>query len=296
MTAPGSAAEPPLLSEAAPAKINLGLRTGALMPDGRRQIEGPVAFVEVGDRLVFRPADTLTLEVVGPFAGALAQTPGADNLVMRAARDVASRFGCRDGAAITLHKHLPVASGIGGGSADAAATLRGLSRLWGLTPAAGALEALAAGLGADVPVCVGGRAAMLMGTGEQTRPVGLPGLHLVLANDGVAVPTAEVYRAHARRSPQAPALVADPRQRFGLADLAGLENALTAAALEVHPGLAGVAEALMALPGAGPVRMSGSGGTWFALFADADAAAAGARALAAAHPGWWVVATRTPAG
>ena len=183
-----------LLEETAPAKVNLFLHVVGRRSDGYHLLDSLAVFPAVGDALRATPAEVLSLALAGPFGGALQAEP--DNLVLRAARGLAELTGVRTGAYLTLAKTLPVASGIGGGSADAAAALRLLGRLWGVAPAAEALRALALRLGADVPVCLAGRPARMGGVGEVLSPApALPAFGLVLINPGVAVATPEVFRA-----------------------------------------------------------------------------------------------------
>ncbi|MEZ5865086.1 MAG: 4-(cytidine 5'-diphospho)-2-C-methyl-D-erythritol kinase [Geminicoccaceae bacterium] len=183
-----------LLVETARAKLNLDLLVTGRREDGYHELDSLVVFVPLADRLTFEHAPGLSLEVTGPFAGGLG--PAEDNLVLRAARMLAAAAGRSPAFAIRLEKLLPVASGIGGGSADAAATLRGLARLFGLDWPADRLRELGLDLGADVPVCLWGRPARLRGIGERLDPVrGLPGLPLVLVNPGIGLGTAAVFRA-----------------------------------------------------------------------------------------------------
>lgn len=269
----------------APAKINLTLHVTGRRADGYHLLDSLVAFADVGDRLRAVEAATLTLAITGPQA---AQLPVQDdNLVLRAAR----LLGAGRGAAITLDKVLPVASGIGGGSADAAATLRMLAGLWGLPlPPQPALLSL----GADVPVCLAGHAVRMTGVGEGLEPATLPPAWLVLANPGVAVPTPAVFAALTRRD-HAPMPRSLPRL-VSTADLAAfllmMRNDLEAPAMQIAPAIARCKAALSALPGCHVARMSGSGATCFGLFSDPLTAAAAARALQAAEPGWWVAAAR----
>ena len=181
-----------MLIEIARAKLNLALHVRARRPDGYHALETLFAFVEHGDVLRLAPAKVSSFRIGGPFAGAL--TGEGDNLVTRAAARFAETFG--GGAhAIELHKHLPVASGIGGGSADAAATLRALAKLHGVALEDPRLFAIADGLGSDVPACLLGKTAIGKGRGEQLQPVpGMPGTPVLLVNPGVAVSTAEVFR------------------------------------------------------------------------------------------------------
>ncbi len=249
-----------------------------------------VAFADIGDEIVATPADGLSLEVTGPEAASLT-TVGDDNLVLRAARGLAAHFGVAPCAAVRLEKHLPVASGIGGGSSDAAATLRALAMLWRRSLDDGAVR-IAATLGADLPVCLAGRAAWISGIGERLDPLPeMPTLGIVLANPRRELPTASVFRARqgdfttAERAPlalsDAPALIAMLRQ---------CRNDLTEAAVGLVPEITTVLSRLVQLPDAYLTRMSGSGATCFALFDDREAAERAAAILTIAEPRWWVKA------
>lgn len=273
------------VTETARAKINLTLHVTGQRGDGYHLLDSLVVFADLGDRITVTPAEGLGLTITGPEGAGL--TADGDNLVLRAA----AAFGVAKGAAITLDKCLPVASGIGGGSADAAATLVALSRLWqvGLPDAGAVLR-----LGADVPVCLAGHPARMEGVGEVVRPLphALPAAHLVLVNPRVQVSTPVVFKGLARKdNPPMPAEL--PRLK-SLAELAAFlmmqRNDLEAPALSVQPVIGQVKAALGGQPGCQLARMSGSGATCFGLFADPLTAAAAARAIRAAHPGWWVEA------
>ena len=268
--------------EFAPAKVNLALHVCGRRADGYHLLDSLVVFADMGDVVRAEPAEALTLDVTGPFGAALAGE--ADNLVLRAARALAAAAGVAAQARITLEKHLPVASGIGGGSADAAAALRVLARLWNV-PAANADLALR--LGADVPVCLAGKAARMGGIGEVLAPAPvLPTCGLLLVNPGVAVATPAVFKARTGAfSPplDLPGAWADAAAMA--ADLARLGNDLEAPAVALAPAIGAVLAALRALPGVLLARMSGSGATCFALFASAGEAATAAARVARA--GWW---------
>ena len=277
----------------APAKINLFLHVGDRRPDGYHALESLVVFVHAGDRLSLTPSETLSLSLEGPFAAGLAED--GDNLVLRAARALAEHAGFTDGAAITLTKNLPVASGIGGGSADAAAALRGLAKLWGFGGDPAELRAIAETLGSDVPVCVDSCTSWMEGRGEIVAPVaGVPSVAMVLVNPGIAVPTAPVFRALTQRTGVGGAA----RSGFGtgaatLADyLRTTRNDLEAPALQIAPVIGAVLNALRAQPGVLLARMSGSGATCFALFEDDATAATAAQTIGREHPAWWVSATQ----
>lgn len=279
----------------APAKLNLFLHVGPPRDtDGRHPLESLVAFADIGDTLIAGPAEALSLTVDGPFALGLADEP--DNLVLWAARALAQEARRAPQAALRLTKRLPVASGIGGGSADAAAALRALNALWGLNRKTGELEAIAAPLGADVPVCVAACPAVMTGTGETLGPApSLPaGVGVVLVNPGAPVPTGPVYRAFDALMPARPDFAGPPLpERFRdfadlVAALAARRNDLETAAISLAPGITDVLAALRAAPGVAFARMSGSGATCFGLTTDRAAAARAADALA--RPGWWVAA------
>lgn len=277
-------------SSFAPAKINLTLRVGPPRADGLHPLDSVIAFADVGDTVVAEDAESLLLSVAGPFAPALAGE--IDNLVVRAARALAAEAGVAPRAALMLEKRLPIASGIGGGSSDAAAALRCLDRLWRTGAGADDLERLARALGADVPVCVRAAAARMRGVGDVLAPLALPSLYAVLVNPGVPSPTGAVYRAF-DALPAAPDWKPDEPPVAGEALgpwLAAGRNDLTEPAIQVAPETGDALAALaLAAPGA-PVRVSGSGATCFALARDADHAARIAATVD--RPGWWVVATR----
>lgn len=269
--------------EFAPAKINLALHVTGQRADGYHLLDSLVVFADVGDRIEAAPAPDLSLAITGPQAPHLTVTD--DNLVLRAARAMGAA------AALTLHKTLPVASGIGGGSADAAATLRLLSRITG-RPLPDAAVTLA--LGADVPVCLAGRSVRMQGVGEVITPFAAPRVWAVLANPGVAVPTPAVFRALTSRQnpPLPPELPPMGTPQALAAFLHAQRNDLEPAAIAVAPVIAACKAALAALPGCLLARMSGSGATCFALFDDEGAARAAADTLHSAHPDWWIAATR----
>ncbi len=272
------------LTEAAPAKVNLTLLITGRRDDGYHLLDSLVVFGPAADRLHAAPAEGLTLQVTGPFAAGLCDEP--DNLVMRAARALAAWAGRPATAALTLEKHLPVASGIGGGSADAAAALRLLARLWRITPPATVLADIAAGLGADVPVCLDSRPARMRGIGEQIGPAPLlPSCGLLLVNPGVPLATAPVFRARTGgfSSPHDwPQAWTDATAMAHALAAAG--NDLQDAACRVCAPVAAVLDHLARLPGVLLSRMSGSGATCFALFATPEAAVAAASGL---PPAWW---------
>lgn len=281
------------ISETAPAKVNLALHVTGRRGDGYHLLDTLVVFAEAADRVTVRPAAGDTLTLTGPFAGGL---PADDaNLVARARDMLRARAGGRAfPVAIALEKNLPVAAGIGGGSSDAAATLRALARLWGLGLGADELAGAALALGADLPMCLAAEPLVARGIGEALTPVaGLPQLHMVLANPGVAVATPAVFGALTRRDGAAlPALPARP-DFAGLAGwLSATRNDLEAAAAALAPDIASCLAALRG-SGAALARMSGSGATCFGLFGSRQDAARAAAAIAAARPSWYIAATRT---
>jgi 4-diphosphocytidyl-2-C-methyl-D-erythritol kinase len=268
----------------APAKVNLYLRITGRRGDGYHLLDSLAVFAGLGDRVSARAADRLELTLAGPEAAALGVEP--DNLVLRAARALAEAAGIPAAAALLLEKRLPVASGIGGGSADAAAALRVLDALWAARLGPDGLRRLAAGLGADVPVCVESRPAQMRGVGEALSAVpALPPLGLLLANPRLPLATQAVFRA------RAPAFSAEAAMPAGFADAAALAdwlrplgNDLQDAAIGLCPPVAEVLHAIAAQPGCLLARMSGSGATCFGLFPDPARAGAAAAALPA---GWW---------
>lgn len=279
-----TAAETP--SEAAPAKVNLYLHLRGRRADGYHLLESLAVFPAIADQLTVEPGTGLSLAISGPFAGEL--VPESDNLVLRAGRTLAAAHGIAPNAALHLEKRLPVASGIGGGSSDAAAALRLLGRHWGVSIP----EGVALGLGADVPVCLNApRPQLMSGIGEELCPApALPAFWMVLANPRVAVGTGAVFAAvKDRDNPPGP-----PPPAAGFPDFEALcgwlrqqRNDLQPAAVELCPP---IGETLAALAQAPLSRMSGSGATCFALHADETAAMAQAEFLTRNRPGWWVAA------
>jgi 4-diphosphocytidyl-2-C-methyl-D-erythritol kinase len=265
------------MQETAYAKLNLALHVRERRPDGYHRIETVFAFCEAGDLLRVENSEELTLAIEGEFASSL--TADDDNLVLRAARALQARFGA-GGAHLVLDKRLPVAAGIGGGSADAAAALRLLTRWWDLDPEPSLLRALAAKLGADVIACLLSRPARGEGRGDQLVPFAdgeLAGAPVLLLNPRVELSTAQVFRAW------------DGEDRGPLGDWRDGRNDLEAAARRLVPE---VAEMLEALAGARFVRMSGSGATCFGLYSSESERDSAAAAIASGRPDWWLLATR----
>jgi 4-diphosphocytidyl-2-C-methyl-D-erythritol kinase len=279
------------LVEKACAKINLTLRVFGRREDGYHELESLVAFADLGDKLDLEPDGASGLEISGPFAGACG--PLADNLILKAARALAERVDGLAGGRFLLQKALPVAAGIGGGSADAAAALRLLARLNGLALDDPRLAAAALATGADVPVCLDPRPRVMRGVGDLlSEPFVLPPLPALLVNPGVPLPTRDVFAAYAgSEGSKKPAGTPAHALEAALTFLAGYDNDLTKAAIACHPVVTEVLMALRALPGVQLVRMSGSGPTCFALFRAQGEADAAACRLSVERKDWWVRAT-----
>jgi 4-diphosphocytidyl-2-C-methyl-D-erythritol kinase len=280
------------LVETAPAKVNLTLRVLGRRDDFYHEIESLVAFADSGDRLSFSRGGKLALTVRGPSAAQAGE--GEDNLVLKAARELAERRPDIVLGAFRLDKRLPVAAGLGGGSADAGAALRLIAQANGLARDDPHLYAAARATGADVPVCLDPRARIMRGIGEVLSfPLALPPLPAVLVNPGVALATKAVFAAW-RPAAGHPVVhdltaVAKLSSRDQLVHfLAAQSNDLEGPAIALAPAIAGVLTALRGLPGCKLARMSGSGATCFALFAAAAAAREAAKILRGEYPHWWV--------
>ena len=276
----------------APAKLNFYLHVLGRRDTGYHDLDSLVVFAAVGDVVSVHPAAEISLQIDGPFADDV--PGGGDNLVLRAAEALAERTGMQAGAAITLTKNLPVASGIGGGSADAAATIKALVRLWGVHPGTHDLSGLALDLGADVPVCLFGRPAFMGGIGEQLEPApDLPDAALVLVNPGVAVSTPEVFGARVGVFSSGARFEGESVNAAGLADgLRGGGNDLFAPAMKVAPEIGEVISVIEATDGCLLARMSGSGATCFGLYETMAAADSATHAIQAARAAWWATAAR----
>ncbi len=269
-----------MIVELAPAKINLALHVRRRRDDGYHELETLFAFLKHGDSISLEPAVSSSFAVTGPFADGLAGE--GDNLVTRAVRRFEEVFGTVGPLSIVLDKHLPIASGIGGGSADAAATLRAMARLTGVAADDARLFTIAEGLGADVPACLLGRSAVGTGKGEQLQPVaGLVDTPVLLVNPGVAVSTGPVFKAW------------DGVDRGGIGEgdllaraIAG-RNDLEPPARALAPVIGDVVALLKAQPGVVLARMSGSGATCFVLFDTVAARTSAAAAVKSRQPGWW---------
>lgn len=262
------------LTEPAPAKVNLALHVRGKLPDGRHRIETVFAFCTDGDTLAASAADELSLTVGGPFAGQLGDAD--DNLVIRAARTLREAAGVSAGAQLALTKRLPVAAGLGGGSADAAAALRLLTRLWRIDP--GHAEAVAPAIGADVPACLLSLTARGAGAGDEVELIdaGVSGAPVLLVNPRVALPTADVFARW------------NGEDKGALGDWRAGRNDLEPAAVELVPLVGAVLAWLGVQAGAEVVRMTGSGATCFALF---DSEEARDRSAVAVPREWWRLAS-----
>lgn len=277
--------------EFAPAKVNLFLHVTGKRDDGYHLLDSLVVFADVGDHVGIAPSDTLILEHTGPFGNALPDP--SENLIMRAAKALQSAHNISSGAHITLAKNLPVASGIGGGSADAAAALRGLCQLWGIDAGSQSVADLALSLGADVPVCLRGRSTIMRGIGENFINLDdCPPIPAILVNPGVGVSTPTVFKARNGDFTELANWTGgnnDPA--IFIQALVNTRNDLEPPAISLTPVIADVLGALRNLEGVQLTRMSGSGATCFALFTNAEAAQAGAAQLKHDHPEWWAMAT-----
>ncbi|MFM9940686.1 MAG: 4-(cytidine 5'-diphospho)-2-C-methyl-D-erythritol kinase [Hyphomicrobiaceae bacterium] len=281
-----------MLEEFAPAKVNLTLVVHGCRPDGYHELDSLVVFASVGDHLTFEPGGPLALTTSGAYATAITD----ENLVLKAVRRAAALSPHLDVGQFTLAKQLPVAAGLGGGSADAAAALRLLRRA---NPEAAARidwKAVAAACGADVPVCLAGKAARMQGVGETVTPlVSLPPLACVIANPRVALSTADVFRA-LRAPPVGAGLpVSFPHRFRSSTDLVAFvrsgRNDLEPPAMALCPVIGDVLQALSACGDCLVARMSGSGPSCFAVFSSGASADRAAMALRQQHPDWWIAAT-----
>jgi 4-diphosphocytidyl-2-C-methyl-D-erythritol kinase len=282
--------------EDAPAKVNLTLRVLGRRRDGHHNIASLVAFATLADKLVFAPGGPLKLVVRGPTAAKTGKL--ANNLVLKAARLLAAEIDGLTLGRFTLTKNLPVAAGLGGGSADAAATLRLLARANHLKRDDPRIRKAARRLGADVPVCLDPRARAMRGIGEiLSGPVRIPKLHVVLVNPGAALATKDVFARHDRqrkcgssKSREGKATVPRKLPAF-ITMLAASGNDLEPAAISLTPVVATALAILRNSPRCRIARMSGSGATCFGVFSSSRAARTAARKIKAAHPHWWVSAS-----
>jgi len=287
----------PALIEEGRAKVNLSLRVVGRRADGYHDLESVVAFADCADRLTLEPGDELKLTTTGPLAAACGDM--ADNLVVKAAKLLAEAVPNLKLGAFALDKVLPVAAGIGGGSADAAAALRLLVRLNDLSLDDPRLQKVALATGADVPVCLFSRACDMTGVGEQLLPLMLPSMPCVMVNPRVPVATKDVFQALGLRNGEllvgatsvldAPAW---PGEGASIADwvntLETVANDLEAPAMRIEPVIGDVLEALRGSAGVKLARMSGSGATCFAIYGASAEAHAAAENIRRDHSGWWV--------
>jgi len=274
------------LAEKAPAKINLTLRVHGRRADGYHDLESLVVFADLADKLTLQPANQERLEITGPFASA--SGPVAENLVFRACAAIRDRFGDLKGGHFLLEKNIPVAAGLGGGSADAGAALRLVANANGLALDDDRLMSAARAVGADVPVCLDPRPRIMRGVGELlSQPLHLPPLPAVLVNPGVPLATRDVFAKVTIEQKERPSGDV-PRELDGLIEFLRQDvNDLTAAASACAPVVAEVLHALQRLPAVKLARMSGSGATCFALFGTFAEAAAAAQQLSGRKT-WWV--------
>ncbi|WP_316166850.1 MULTISPECIES: 4-(cytidine 5'-diphospho)-2-C-methyl-D-erythritol kinase [unclassified Bradyrhizobium] len=297
MPASGTECSADWLSDQARAKVNLTLRVVGRRADGYHDLESIVAFADCADQLGLAPGPELALTAAGPLAAACGET--SDNLVLKAARLLSDAVPDLKFGAFTLEKVLPVAAGIGGGSADAAAALRLLARLNGLALDDPRLVAVALKTGADVPVCLASQACDMTGVGEKLLPLDIPVLPCVMVNPRVPVATKDVFQALGLRPGDLRVGVTDvvtapawPEAGASITDwvhaLERVPNDLEQPALKVQPVIADVLATLGTCAGALLVRMSGSGATCFAIFGDAAEAQTAGRRIGTDHPEWWV--------
>lgn len=280
-------------AEAAHAKVNLALHVTGRRADGYHTLESLVVFAGLGDELEAVPATADTLAITGPFAAAVGNTE--TNLVLRAVRAFRERWPGRvpDGLSLALRKNLPVAAGLGGGSADTAAALRLLAGLATTPVPADQLHALALTLGADVPACLLSRPCLLGGIGESIRPLAdFPACHLVLVNPLIPVVTADVFRRLTRHDHPGLPPLPDPLTRLTLLGLwlEETRNDLEHAAEAVAPVIGTLIAGMRQRQGCILARMSGSGATVFGLFGSSAQAHQAAHDLRASHPDFWVAA------
>jgi 4-diphosphocytidyl-2-C-methyl-D-erythritol kinase len=270
------------------AKVNLFLQVTGKRTDGYHLLESLVVFADRGDRITVQEAEDLTLKVSGPFSTAIDSTE--ENLVIKAAQKLKSESGIDKGARISLEKNLPVAAGIGGGSADAAATLKSLNTLWNIGFSEDRLSQIGLSLGADIPACLYGRPAIMSGIGEHISGiVDFPEFYILLVNEGSSLATKDVFKRLKSTKKTPPSVDFNGltvRELFTA--LRSMPNDLAAPALQIVPAIGTVLAMIREQKGCDLARMSGSGATCFGLFAEGDAARKAAKAIQAKHPGWWV--------
>ena len=288
-----------MITEIAPAKINLYLHVGGVREDGLHDLASLFVFAQKGDRIIVRDSDIISLVISGPFAKDLKEFPVQQNLVWQAATALCEFAGKNFGAAIELEKNLPVAAGIGGGSADAGAALRALIKLWRIEISDDDLSTIAFALGADVPACLARAPVHVCGAGENITPgLSLPGLWVCLVNPRVPTLTGPIFQRFDEENPYpiSPRLFLSP---VSSADevaemMAATRNDLEKPAISQTPIIADVIKMLSDQPNAIAARMSGSGATCFALFSEASDA--GAAVKTAQSKGWWAMASKLAIG
>lgn len=273
----------PSLHLLAPAKINLFLHVNGKRDDGYHLLQSLVAFADIGDTLEFFPHDSLAITITGPFMKGL---DANDNIIIKAASLLAAHHKIKPKAKIHLIKNLPIAAGIGGGSADAAVAINGLEKLWGVSTHQEDKLRIAAQIGADVPACLYGQALWMEGIGEKITPVpNFTPLHVVLVNPGVPVLTVDVFK-HLVLPFNTPVPL-----RTGLPFLKKCRNDLTNSAIQCTSIIDEVLYALTATEGCEIARMSGSGATCFGIYPSAKAAEGATQKIQSSHPHWWVQKT-----
>ncbi|MCK5042080.1 MAG: 4-(cytidine 5'-diphospho)-2-C-methyl-D-erythritol kinase [Sphingomonadales bacterium] len=276
----------------APAKVNLFLHVTGRRDDGFHELESVFAFTKFGDEVRVRKAGALSLEITGPFAASLSDDAADNNLVIKAAKALQKHAGCAKGAEIVLEKSMPIAAGIGGGSSDAAATLRALIRLWDVKITDAALHQLALGLGADVPACINPHTSFVSGIGENVRPVRLAqNFGCVLVNSGQALSTPQVFAEYKNLSQGFSAPLPDVSGKVDIDYLLKCKNDLTAPACALYPNLNEIMQMLSGIGKVLLVRMSGSGATCLALTGTLGEAQRVATTLKKHHPQWWCKAS-----
>lgn len=281
----------------APAKVNLYLHVIGRRDDGYHLLDSLVAFTEgIGDRITVEPAESFQLRITGSQAAALENLSSSDNLVSRAAQMLATQVNRPLHCAVTLEKDLPAASGIGGGSTDAAATLLALAQFWQLEADSLPLEPLARALGQDVVACLYRKSCYFRGIGDEVAfAPALPAAAIVLVNPGVAVPTPAIFKARQGAFSSPAPLITWPQDFSGLiAQLRERSNDLTAPAMTLAPEIGECLTALRSTPDCGFAAMSGSGATCFGLYADSAKAETAAASIAQKHPTWWLKTGRLP--
>ncbi len=283
------------ITRLARAKINLDLLITGRREDGYHLLDSLVVFADFGDQISVRPSDKLSLNISGPFVSALSGEQ--DNIILRAARGLRDKFNIQQGAEIELVKNLPVSSGIGGGSADAAATIRALMALWHLSGKETELNDLALSLGADVPVCLASQTMQMGGVGEKLKPLAIEfPLFLLLANPAVSLSTAQIFKMRAKRGTafSSPRTLPDTiTGRTELTDIIGksgndLEYDACAARPEIRKLLTYIKQADDCIF----TGMSGSGATCFGIFPAYGAAKAAAGDILRHFPHWWACPVR----